>query len=89
MEQYKINNSSSAAIQFGRFYNKVHAKHIEAYSETGANNIVTNVKDTYLNIQEQYFYSDSISRAIQKWAIDFSEKVRHVKGRLSIQFESD
>lgn len=54
MEQYKINNSSSAAIQFGRFYNKVHAKHIEAYSEIGANNIVTNVKDTYLNIQEQY-----------------------------------
>ena len=54
MEQYKINNSSSTAIQFGKFYNKVHAKHIEAYSETGANNIVTNVKDTYLNIQEQY-----------------------------------
>lgn len=54
MEQYTINRSESAtSITEGKFFHRIHQKHIEAYGEKGAKNIVENVRSTYSKLLKQ------------------------------------
>ena len=54
MEQYTIKRSSaSSSIKVGKFFHRIHQKHVEAYGEIGANNIVTNVRATYSKLMTQ------------------------------------
>lgn len=55
MEQYMIDNTSTTfSLRIDGFYfKKVHQKHVVSYGESGANNIVNNVVETYTNIQKQ------------------------------------
>lgn len=54
MEQYTINNShETPSIVEGKFFRKIHQKHIESYGEKGANNIVQNVRATYCKLMNQ------------------------------------
>ena len=55
MEKYSYNseNTNSVDVVFGRYFNLVHGKHIEAYGEVGANNIVSNIVESYKQIQNQ------------------------------------
>lgn len=54
MEQYTINKSDwSRPIIEGVFFHRIHQKHIEAYGEKGAKNIVTNVRSTYNKLMKQ------------------------------------
>lgn len=54
MEQYAVNrpNSPSSFIE-GTFFNSIHQQHIQSYGETGANNIVNNVRLTYSKLMKQ------------------------------------
>lgn len=54
MEQYTINKSDwSPSIIEGNLFNRIHQKHIIAYGEKGAKNIVTNVRSTYNKLMKQ------------------------------------
>lgn len=54
MEQYTINKSDwSPSIIEGNLFNRIHQKHIMAYGEKGAKNIVTNVRSTYNKLMKQ------------------------------------
>lgn len=55
MEKYITiqNNTQNDNIKFGKYYNLVHNKHIASYSQTGADNIVSNTVETYRSIQIQ------------------------------------
>ncbi len=54
MEQYIINRpGSSIPIVEGKYFARIHMRHIEAYGETGANNIVQNVRATYQKLMQQ------------------------------------
>ena len=55
MEKYKIvsNDTNSINVNFGRYFDLVHRKHIESYGEIGADNIVSNIVETYKQIQVQ------------------------------------
>ena len=54
MEKYVIKDEKNEPLKLGRFYALVNNKHINAYGEVGANNIVSNVIETYENIQKQF-----------------------------------
>lgn len=51
MEQYKIDEnlstSLSCSVKQGKYYNKIHKKHIESYGEYGAANIRDNITNTF------------------------------------------
>lgn len=53
MEQYKIDLPSSFSFKEGNFFNLIHKKHIVSYSETGAKNIVKNVRTIYSKLLQQ------------------------------------
>ena len=55
MEKYAFisNSIDSVPVVFGRYFALVHQKHIEAYGEIGADNIVNNIVETYKHIQIQ------------------------------------
>lgn len=54
MEQYTyIPDADSVEVKMGRFFNLVHQKHIAAYGESGAENIVDNISETYKSIMLQ------------------------------------
>ncbi len=55
MEKYITiqNDTQNDNIEFGKYYNLVHNKHIASYSQTGADNIVSNTVETYRSIQIQ------------------------------------
>ena len=54
MEQYTISRPKEAlSIIEGKFFRKIHQKHIESYGEKGANNIVQNVRATYSKLMKQ------------------------------------
>ena len=54
MEQYIVNRpSSSIPIVESKYFTRIHQRHIEAYGETGANNIVQNVRATYQKLMQQ------------------------------------
>lgn len=54
MEQYSVNrNVSVLSIVEGKYFNFIHQKHIASYGETGADNIVNNVRATYRKLMEQ------------------------------------
>lgn len=53
MEQYRINNSQVAPILEGKFFACIHQKHVEAYKQKGADNIVKNVRATYRELMRQ------------------------------------
>lgn len=55
MEKYITiqNDTQNDNIKFGKYYNLVHNKHIASYSQTGADNIVSNTVETYRSIQIQ------------------------------------
>lgn len=54
MEQYTINKSDrSPSIIEGNLFHRIHQKHIMAYGEKGAQNIVTNVRSTYNKLMKQ------------------------------------
>lgn len=56
MEQYTINKPiASLSIVEGRFFRLIHQRHIDAYGETGANNIVQNVRATYIKLMQQLY----------------------------------
>lgn len=56
MEQYTVNKPSAAlAITEGKFFQRIHQQHINAYGEMGANNIVQNVRATYLKLMQQLY----------------------------------
>lgn len=54
MEQYSVNrpNSIQSMIE-GKYFSRIHQRHIESYGETGANNIVQNVRATYTKLMQQ------------------------------------
>lgn len=51
MEQYKIDEnlstSLSCSVKQGKYYNKIHKKHVESYGEYGAANIRDNITNTF------------------------------------------
>lgn len=55
MEKYTLvtGKTSTVPMELGECYELVHKKHIAAYGETGADNIVQNIVETYKNIQLQ------------------------------------
>ena len=54
MEQYKIENMDNKCINIGgKYYNRIHEKHINSYGNEGADNIAVNVKKIFQNIQNQ------------------------------------
>lgn len=54
MEQYTVNRLNvGSSITEGKFFNHIHQKHIEAYGEIGARNIVQNVRVTYCKLMKQ------------------------------------
>ena len=54
MEQYNVNRSNStSSIVEGKFFRLIHQRHIDSYGEIGANNIVQNVRNTYIKLMEQ------------------------------------
>ena len=55
MEKYTVSSTdpNSITVKFGRYFELVHKKHIEAYGEVGADNIVSNIVETYKQIQVQ------------------------------------
>lgn len=55
MEKYTFGSgeATAATMKLGEYYNLVHGKHIAAYGETGADNIVQNIVETYKSIQLQ------------------------------------
>lgn len=54
MEQYTVNRLGiESSITEGKFFSRIHRKHIEAYGETGAKNIVKNVRATYCKLMKQ------------------------------------
>ena len=55
MEKYKAVSTESTSIQviLGKYYKLVHEKHIAAYGDSGANNIVDNTIETFKEIQLQ------------------------------------
>lgn len=55
MEKYTFvtGETSTVSMKLGEYYNLVNKKHIAAYGETGANNIVQNIVETYKSIQLQ------------------------------------
>ena len=55
MEKYTYGsgNSADAPVKLGKFFSLVHEKHIDAYGETGADNIVENIVETYKQIHVQ------------------------------------
>lgn len=54
MEQYTISRFNEVpSIVEGKFFRKIHQKHIKSYGEKGANNIVQNVRATYCKLIEQ------------------------------------
>lgn len=56
MEQYTINKpTASLSITEGKFFRLIHQQHIVSYGETGANNIVQNVRATYIKLMQQLY----------------------------------
>ena len=55
MEKYKFatGEGTEAPMKLGDYFNLVHNKHIDAYGEIGADNIVENIVETYKQIQVQ------------------------------------
>ena len=54
MEQYNINRTDTIQpVIEGKYFTRIHQRHIEAYGETGANNIVQNVRTTYGKLMQQ------------------------------------
>lgn len=60
MEKYTFGNGGSIEIpmKLGEYFNLVHGKHVAAYGEIGADNIVQNIVETYKSIQMQLASSD-------------------------------
>ena len=55
MEKYTFaaTNSNGVSVKLGHYFNQVHEKHVEAYGQQGADNIVENIIETYQQIQVQ------------------------------------
>lgn len=54
MEQYTVKRpSTTSSVVEGKFFKRIHEKHIESYGEKGANNIVQNVRATYHKLMQQ------------------------------------
>ena len=55
MEKYTYGSGDAvgAPVKLGKFFSLVHEKHIDAYGETGADNIVENIVETYKQIHVQ------------------------------------
>ena len=55
MEKYTFATGKSGEypVKLGEYFNLVHSKHIDAYGENGADNIVGNIVETYKQIQIQ------------------------------------
>lgn len=50
---YATTDLKDIPVKLGEYYNLVHAKHINAYGDVGADNIVENIIETYKQIQLQ------------------------------------
>lgn len=55
MEEYIIDNYKNEEnnIRFGKYYEHVYKKHVEAYSERGADNIRENITNTFKEARRQ------------------------------------
>ena len=54
MEQYTVKRpSSTSSVVEGKYFRRIHEKHVGAYGEKGANNIVQNVRVTYQKLMHQ------------------------------------
>lgn len=53
MEQYRIDHTRTSPINEGKFFARIHQKHVEAYKQKGADNIVKNVRATYRKLMQQ------------------------------------
>lgn len=65
MEKYTYGSESEShiSVNLGKYFNLVHEKHISAYGEMSADNIVDNIVETYKYIQEQ-LSSPSVSNNV-------------------------
>lgn len=59
MEQYQIDHTRMNPIIEGKFFARIHQKHVEAYKQKGANNIVKNVRSTYRKLMLQLSVSSN------------------------------
>lgn len=50
---FATTDENDVSVKLGDYYNQVHAKHIDAYGQLGADNIVENIVETYRQIQMQ------------------------------------
>ena len=55
---YVTDDEIDVPVKLGDYYNLVHSKHVEAYGQFGADNIVENIVETYKQIQFQLADSD-------------------------------
>ncbi len=55
---YGAGNTSHGSVNLGKYFNLVHEKHISAYGEMSADNIVENIVETYKHIQDQLYCSN-------------------------------
>lgn len=53
IEQYTIGKQNVPSIKEGKYFNLIHGKHIDSYGEDSANNIVANVRGTYVKLMQQ------------------------------------
>ena len=54
MEQYTVKRpSATSSVVEGKYFRRIHEKHVESYGEKGANNIVQNVRATYHKLMQQ------------------------------------
>ena len=55
MERYTFatTDENKVSVKLGEYFNQVHEKHIDAYGQLGADNIVENIVETYRQIQIQ------------------------------------
>lgn len=52
-EQYIITTATSPTVIQGKFFDLIHRKHVDAYGQQGADNIVKNVRSTYSSLLQQ------------------------------------
>lgn len=59
MEQYRIDLARTIPINEGKFFTRIHQKHVEAFKQKGADNIVKNVRSTYRKLMQQLAVSSN------------------------------
>ena len=81
MEKYTIESGDAIAapLNLGEYYKLVYRKHIAAYGETGADNIVQNIIETYKSIQLQLSDSNKNNNVLLVGKVQSGKTSRRVQ----------